>query len=156
MIDEKELKLSAKAMGSVNEHDHFWDSILMPGVSLNSFTINRISLTIDYVKAIYVDEQARLIVVKFQDNQIEKIKCSKEDDFDISIGVSLAIARHVFGSHARFYKHILGKKVIYTKRLEPTEYEIYNKWCKEHKERLVSETTFKKNKAKYLNRMKGE
>ena len=110
----------------------------------------------DYVKNIYVDEPARIVVVKFYDDSIEKVKCHDGDDFDVSIGASIGIARHLFGSHTSFYKHIIKKKTVYVKRVEPTEYDNYIKWCKENNIRLISETTFRKNKAKYLNKMKGE
>lgn len=113
-------------------------------------------LTTDYVKRIFVDEQEKIVVVKFYDDTIEKVKCSNEDDFDVQVGVAIAIARHIFGSHSCYYKHILGKKITYTKKAELSYYENYIKWCKEHKERLISENTFKKNKAKYLKKMEGE
>ena len=113
-------------------------------------------LSSSYVKSIYVDEPARIVVVKFYDDSIEKVKCHDGDDFHVSIGASIGIARHLFGSHTSFYKHIIQKKTVYVKRLEPTEYDNYIKWCKENNIRLISETTFRKNKAKYLNKMKGE
>ena len=116
----------------------------------------RIRLNTDYIKGIYVDEIEKIVVVKFADNSIEKVKCSKEDDFDPTVGVSLALSRHLFGSHSRFYKHVVKRKTQYVKRAEANSYGSYVKWCHENKKRFVSETTFKKNKAKYLNRMKGE
>ena len=119
-------------------------------------TKKTICIDTNYVKRIFVDEQEKVIVVKFLDNTIEKVKCSEEDDFDINVGVAIAIARHIFGSHSNYYKKILGK-ITYTKKAESTEYEKYIKWCKETKtRRLVSESTFKKNKAKYLSKMEGE
>lgn len=130
--------------------------ILGKGINLASTSNKTAKLTTDFVQGIYVDEVKRIVVVKFYDNSIEKVHCSKEDDFDPTVGVSLALSRRLFGSHSRFYKHVVKRKTQYVKRAEANSYAAYRKWCKENGEYLISETTFKKNKAKYLNRMKGE
>lgn len=117
-------------------------------------------LDASYVKSIHVDEVERVVVVRFHDNSKEIVKCGKNDEFDVAVGVALGIARHLFGSHAAFYKRVVAKKTQYTKRLPTeeisTEYALYCIWCKNNHKRVASEKTFKKNKNKYLAKMKGE
>ena len=69
----------------------------------------------EIVEHIYVNEEKRIIVVKFVDGTVEKVKCDEEDDFDVTIGVALAICRRIFGSHARFYKKVVKDKTILVK-----------------------------------------
>lgn len=128
--------------------------ILGKGINIGSTSDKPAKLTTDFIQGVYVDEVKRIVVVKFYDNSIEKVHCSKEDDFDPAVGAALAISRHIFGSHTKFYKRVLRDKIQYTNKEEPSSYAAYTKWCREHKQRLISEITFKKNKSKYLNRMK--
>ena len=117
------------------------------------------ALDIDYVDKIYVDEDARTVVTVFADKTKEVVKCSENDEFDVVVGVALGIARRLFGNHTNFYKKVVGKKAIYVKKKssrKPSEYEIYRKWCLDNHKRLANEVTFKKNKNKYLAKMKGE
>ena len=58
------------------------------------------------IKGIYPNQSKGIIVVKFQDDSIVKIKCCEEDEFDINIGVALAYAYKCFGSKSYFKKEV--------------------------------------------------
>ena len=58
------------------------------------------------VRNIYVDEKEKRVVVIFVDGQKQVVKCSPKDEFDVEIGVALAIARHFFGSKTQLRKFI--------------------------------------------------
>lgn len=58
------------------------------------------------IKGIYPNQSKGIIVVKFQDDSIVKIKCCEEDEFDINIGVALAYAYKCFGSKSHFKKEV--------------------------------------------------
>lgn len=117
----------------------------------------------NYIKAIYVDEVEKVVVVRFVDGGKEIVKCGEHDEFDVSVGVALGIARHLFGNHTQFYKHVVEKKTVYVKKKDDElvnvgdkEYDRYVAWCKKNHKRLASYSTFKKNKNKYLAKTKGE
>lgn len=58
------------------------------------------------IKGIYPNQSKGIIVVKFQDDSIVKIKCCEEDEFDINIGVAIAYAYKCFGSKSHFKKEV--------------------------------------------------
>ena len=58
------------------------------------------------IKGIYPNQSKGIIVVKFQDDSIVKIKGCEEDEFDINIGVALAYAYKCFGSKSHFKKEV--------------------------------------------------
>lgn len=78
-----------------------------------------VSLDTDIVEAIYANKKSKVVVVKFKNGDKEIIKCSKDDDFDVTVGVALAISRHIFGSHAKFYKNIVEAKTTYVEDKKP-------------------------------------
>ena len=61
----------------------------------------------DKIKAIYVNESKRLVIVKWVDNTTTKVKCHPDDTFCITIGVALAYCYKFFGSKNKFIKVIL-------------------------------------------------
>ena len=65
------------------------------------------------IRNVLVNEKKRLVTVVFKDGTHEIIKCSKNDEFDVNVGVALAIAQHLYGSKNKFHKDIQSKvKVI--------------------------------------------
>ena len=58
------------------------------------------------IKGIYPNQSKGIIVVKFHDDSVIKIKCCEEDEFDINIGVALAYAYKCFGSKSHFKKEV--------------------------------------------------
>ena len=80
-----------------------------------------IDLDPDIIKGIYVNEAKRIVVVRFSDGSVEKVKCCEEDDFDVTVGASIAICRYIFGSHTAFYRKVIGKKVINTNNAKKEE-----------------------------------
>lgn len=55
---------------------------------------------------VIADAGKKITVVKFADNSVEVIKCSKDDDYDVYVGVALAKARHEAGSNTAFHKAV--------------------------------------------------
>lgn len=63
--------------------------------------------------AFHVTESKGVVAVKFPDGETYVSHCSKEDHFDIEVGVALAIARHLYGSRTAFLKAIKEDSVIH-------------------------------------------
>lgn len=63
----------------------------------------------DVIRNILVNKKKKLVTVVFSDGNHEIIKCDKDDNFDINVGVALAIAQHAFGSKTHFHK-VIAKK----------------------------------------------
>lgn len=57
-------------------------------------------------KSITVNEKKRIVTVVFADGDVRMSKCSKSDHFDVSVGVALCVAQHLFGSKTNFHKKI--------------------------------------------------
>ena len=53
---------------------------------------------------VIADPKAKVVVVKFTDGATEVVHCSKEDEFDVYVGVAIAEARHKYGTTSRFHK----------------------------------------------------
>ena len=65
------------------------------------------------IRNVLVNGKKRLVTVVFKDGTHEIVKCSKNDEFDVNIGVALAIAQHLYGSKNKFHKDVQNKvKVI--------------------------------------------
>lgn len=60
----------------------------------------------DKIKAIFVNKEKRLVVVRWKDNTTTKVYCQPGDDFSVDIGVALAYCYKVFGSKTKFRKAI--------------------------------------------------
>ena len=58
------------------------------------------------IKGIYPQPKKKMVVVKFKDNTIIKVKCQEEDEFDVYIGVALAYSYKSFGSNSQFRKFV--------------------------------------------------
>lgn len=61
------------------------------------------------IRSITVNEKEKIIAVVFRDGGVEVIRCREEDDFDVNIGVALAIAQHLYGSKTRFHKEVVKR-----------------------------------------------
>lgn len=53
---------------------------------------------------VIADPKAKVVVVKFTDGTTEVVHCSKDDEFDVYVGVAIAEARHKYGTTSRFHK----------------------------------------------------
>ena len=53
---------------------------------------------------VIADPKAKVVVVKFTDGATEVVHCSKEDEFDVYVGVAIAEARHKYGTTSKFHK----------------------------------------------------
>ena len=70
----------------------------------NGWTPIRPILTELEIRNVLANKDKRLITVVFEDGKHEIIKCAEQDDFDIYVGVALAIAQRYFGSKNQFHK----------------------------------------------------
>ena len=63
------------------------------------------------IKSITVNKEKQIVTVVFADGGVEMTKCCEEDkkNFDVNIGVALAIAKHLYGSKNRFHKEVVKK-----------------------------------------------
>lgn len=55
---------------------------------------------------VIADPKAKVVVVKFTDGATEVVHCSKEDEFDVYVGVAIAEARHKYGTTSKFHKAV--------------------------------------------------
>lgn len=80
------------------------------------------------IKSIQVNERKRLVTVVFTDGDVRIVNCNKEDNFDVTIGVSLAISEHLFGSKTKRTKFINEKtKIIKAKEKKETKKLLQNR-----------------------------
>lgn len=56
------------------------------------------------IVGIFYNTKKRIVVIKWKDNTVTKAVCSKEDDFDLSIGFAMAYFSKKFGSRSHFVK----------------------------------------------------
>lgn len=78
------------------------------------------------IEGIYPNKEKKLVVVKFDENTTIKVQCQKEDEFDLYIGVALAINYKLFESKTQFRKFV-DKNTIWQvskeKKVKPKEVE---------------------------------
>lgn len=55
---------------------------------------------------VIADPKAKVVVAKFTDGATEVVHCSKEDEFDVYVGVAIAEARHKYGTTSKFHKAV--------------------------------------------------
>lgn len=78
---------------------------------------------------VIADAGKKVTVVKFADGNVEVVKYSKDDDYDVYVGVALAKARHEAGSNTAFHKAVdkllvnVKPKVKKVKKPEPKKVE---------------------------------
>jgi len=58
------------------------------------------------IKNVLYNKKNRLLTVVFDDGEVVMIKCSPKDNFDVNIGVSLAITKRLYGSKNKFHKEV--------------------------------------------------
>ena len=56
------------------------------------------------IRGIYPNYDKGVVVVKFNDNEVVRLHCDKDDSFDINVAVALALAYRRFGSKNAFRK----------------------------------------------------
>jgi len=156
MIPEHVLRVLLAPVPDKEKFDKPFSSVSCKGIKPR---LPRHNLTTEFVDKIYVDDEEKVVVVKFCTGDTEVVKCGEHDEFDINVGVALGICRYLFGNHTRFYKHVVERKTIHNQKRKATkksDYDLYRDWCAKNHKRFASEVTFVKNKAKYLAKMKGE
>lgn len=66
----------------------------------------------------YVDEEKKVVALKFEDGSISKVKCAEGDTFSVEAGISIAFTKHLIGTSNKDFKKILDNKIVYTNRKE--------------------------------------
>lgn len=96
---DKEIEATTIALKSRN---HSWC-----GVEIDKIIFDEVFIRNNYkIKGIYPNEEKKLVVVKFDDDSVIKVKCSKEDEFDVYVGVALAYSYKQYGSNTKFRKMV--------------------------------------------------
>lgn len=60
------------------------------------------------VSSISVDWGTGVVKLKFKDGRVTSAKCHPDDDFDLTVGISLCFARWVFGDLSKAVENLLG------------------------------------------------
>ena len=66
------------------------------------------------ILSITVNEPKKIVTVVFGDNDVQMAACTKDDKFDVNVGVALCIAYHIYGTKNAFHKEV-EKKASYAK-----------------------------------------
>lgn len=65
-----------------------------------------------FITKVIADPKKKITVVIFMDGKKEVVKCAQEDEYDVYVGVSLALSRRMFGTNGAFHKCVDGKLII--------------------------------------------
>lgn len=65
-----------------------------------------------FITKVIADPKKKITVVIFMDGKKEVVKCAQEDEYDVYVGVSLALSRRMFGTNGAFHKCVDGKLTI--------------------------------------------
>lgn len=102
---EKEYSIDEKIgtnITGLKSRNHSWY-----GVEIDKIIFDEVFIRNNYkIKGIYPNEEKKLVVVKFDDDSVIKVKCSKEDEFDVYVGVALAYSYKQYGSNTKFRKMV--------------------------------------------------
>lgn len=83
----------------------------------------------NYIKTITVNDKKRVVTVKFFGGDVQMAKCSKHDEFDPVMGVSICIAAHEAGSKEKLKKFIAERtKKKEKKKMKRYVVKGYNNW----------------------------
>lgn len=86
----------------LKSRNHSWN-----GFEIEKIIFDEVFIRNNYkIKGIYPNEKKKLVVVKFDDDSVIKVKCSKEDEFDVYVGVALAYSYKQYGSNTKFRKMV--------------------------------------------------
>lgn len=58
------------------------------------------------ISSVTVNETKRIVTVVFKDGDVQIVHCNEEDNFDVEIGIALAIAHRFCGSIGKFHKEV--------------------------------------------------
>lgn len=99
----------------------------MPTFDVNSFVVHEFNSqlrshiyyadpTIEkYISDIYADPEKGVIVVKWADKTVTKVKVDSADNWDLEAGVNAAIVKRLYKSHNAF-KNFITKNTTYIQR----------------------------------------
>lgn len=69
----------------------------------------------EYISDIYADPEKGVIVVKWADKTVTKVKVDSADNWDLEAGVNAAIVKRLYKSHNAF-KNFITKNTTYIQR----------------------------------------
>lgn len=61
------------------------------------------------IKEILYNDEKKVVIVLFKDGTKVVKKCHENDDFDLEVGVALAIAKHIYGNTTNYKKYLRRK-----------------------------------------------
>lgn len=65
-----------------------------------------------FITKVISDPVKKITVVIFMDGKKEVVKCAEEDEYDVYVGVSLALSRRIFGTNSAFHKCVDEKLLL--------------------------------------------
>lgn len=91
-------------------------------------------MVVPCVSQVIADENNKVVVVKFNDGTKEVVKTQDGDQFDVYIGVALAMARRQYKSTTSFRKMVDNNLVVVSKKNKKVNTKTINNNNKEIKE----------------------
>lgn len=90
-----------------------WLGIWGSELSVNSYLSHRtFNYGIPNIERIYVNEGKRTIVIKWLTGERTKVKCAKDDTWNVEAGINAAVVKYITKSNNAYYKDI-HKKIEY-------------------------------------------
>ena len=99
----------------------------MPGFDVKDFVVHELNSQLhshiyyadptieEYIYDIYADPEKGVIVVKWADKTVTKVKVDSADNWDLEAGVNAAIVKRFYKSHNAF-KNFITKNTTYIQR----------------------------------------
>lgn len=113
----------AKEIKKANEKEESMNPMYEERVRLSKQKLD------NYIKTITVNDKKRIVTVKFFGGDVQMAKCSKHDEFDQVMGVSICIAAHEAGSKEKLKKFIAERtKKKEKKKMKRFVVKGYNNW----------------------------
>lgn len=102
-MDESEKKNTEFGNGCIfTEYGETMTYSFMRPVEVSSIIIGEKKQHPYVPKEIHVNEEKKVIVVKWADDTETKVTCDVQDNFSVDVGFGMALTEHVFGSKREF------------------------------------------------------
>lgn len=98
-------KLANKAIGNPVQQ-RVQPLQIQPKVEVHAVQVNIPAVNHAAIEKVIANEAGKTVIVFFKDGGKEVVHCSKEDTFDVYVGVSVAISRHLNGTTSKFRRFV--------------------------------------------------
>ncbi len=99
-----------RSIGGCVSYNEYFDEAFQPRYSRTTGKLFERRMELDNIqdsiKSILVNNKIKRITVVFDDDDVQMIDCNKHDEFDVNVGVALAITHHIFGSKNKYHKYL--------------------------------------------------